>query len=70
MEVLPFVDCDRHAGRNFQLAQHDLSLRLQYRVGPCRLTAGVTNALNYNYTQQERNLSEIRSFVFGVSARL
>ena len=50
-----------------RVAQHDLSLRVQYALGPVALTAGVSNALNYNYTQQERNLSKVRSFVVGLN---
>lgn len=54
---------------DLRVAQHDLALRVRYPVGRVALTAGVNNALNYNYTQQERNLGEIRSFNVGLSGR-
>ena len=51
-----------------RVAQHEVSLRFQYRLGHLDLTLGADNALNCNYTQLERNLGEIRSFVAGLSA--
>jgi outer membrane receptor for ferrienterochelin and colicins len=49
-----------------RVAQHELNLRLQLERAGMTWSAGVNNALNYNYTQLERNLGEIRSFVVGV----
>ena len=48
-------------------AQHKLNLRLQVEVAGLTWTAGVNNVLNYNYTQLERNLGEIRNFIIGVN---
>lgn len=50
-----------------RVAQHELGLRVSRTLGPVTVSAGVNNALNYNYTQLERNLGEIRSFVVGAS---
>ncbi|MFH1571558.1 MAG: TonB-dependent receptor [Gemmatimonadota bacterium] len=53
-----------------RVAQHELNLRVQYRGRDLALTVGVDNALNYNYTQLERNLGPIRSFSAGLSGSL
>jgi len=53
-----------------RVAQHELNLRLSFHLRYVDLTLGVNNALNYNYTQVERNLGEIRNFQFGVQGRL
>lgn len=53
-----------------RVAQHELGVRVSRAVGPLTLSAGINNALNYNYTQLERNLGEIRSFVIGANGSL
>jgi len=53
-----------------RVAQHELNLRLRWELGALDLTAGVNNVLNYNYTQIERNLGEIRNFAIGLSGSI
>ena len=53
-----------------RVAQHELNLRLRWELGVLDLTAGVNNVLNYNYTQIERNLGEIRNFAIGLSGSI
>ena len=50
-----------------RVAQHELNLRLQVDAAGLTWTVGVNNVLNYNYTQLERNLGEIRNFIIGVN---
>ncbi|MEC8991730.1 MAG: hypothetical protein VX656_10835, partial [Candidatus Latescibacterota bacterium] len=50
-----------------RVAQHELNARAQVQWVGLSFTAGVNNALNYNYTQLERNLGDIRNFVIGVN---
>ena len=53
-----------------RVAQHELNLRLRWELGALDLTAGINNVLNYNYTQIERNLGEIRNFAIGLSGSI
>jgi len=53
-----------------RVAQHELNLRLRWELGVLDLAAGVNNVLNYNYTQIERNLGEIRNFAIGLSGSI
>ncbi len=53
-----------------RVAQHELNLRLRYRFKTVALVVGSNNALNYNYTQVERNLGEIRSFFVALQGHL
>jgi outer membrane receptor protein involved in Fe transport len=50
-----------------RVPQHELSLRIQWRAAGLQWTLGVNNLLNYNYTQLERNLGEIRNGVVAVN---
>lgn len=50
-----------------RVAQHELNARAQVQWVGLSFTAGVNNVLNYNYTQLERNLGDIRNFVIGVN---
>ncbi len=50
-----------------RVAQHELNVRTQLHWSGLSLTIGINNLLNYNYTQLERNLGDIRNFVIGVN---
>jgi len=53
-----------------RVPQKVLDLRLIYRLGSFNFIAAVNNALQYNYTQLERNLCEIRNFAISMTASL
>lgn len=53
-----------------RVAQHELNLRLWYRLKNFALAIGSNNVLNYNYTQVERNLGEIRNFMISLDGKL
>ncbi|MFQ5708217.1 MAG: TonB-dependent receptor domain-containing protein [bacterium] len=53
-----------------RVGQHELNLRLLYHLKTLTFVAGANNVLNYNYTQVERNLGEIRNFVFALQGQL
>lgn len=44
------------------------NFRLLYHAGPVTMQAAVNNALDYYYTQIERNMAEIRNFTIGFTA--
>jgi outer membrane receptor protein involved in Fe transport len=50
-----------------RVPQKVVDMRLLYRWGPLTMQLSTKNAINYNYTQVERVLSEIRSFAFSIN---
>lgn len=53
-----------------RVAQHELNVRFLYHFHHLTFVAGSNNVLNYNYTQVERNLGEIRNFFVSLQGRL
>ncbi|MFQ5864613.1 MAG: TonB-dependent receptor domain-containing protein [bacterium] len=53
-----------------RVAQHELNLRLHYHFKNLSFVVGSNNVLNYNYTQVERNLGEIRNFMISLQGKL
>ncbi|MFQ5824115.1 MAG: TonB-dependent receptor domain-containing protein [bacterium] len=53
-----------------RVAQHELNLRIHYHFKNLSLAVGSNNVLNYNYTQVERNLGEIRNFMISLQGKL
>ncbi len=49
-----------------RVPKKQLDLRLAYRFGEWTLQAVVRNALQYHYTQLERNMNEVRNFSLGL----
>jgi len=50
-----------------RVPQHELNVRAQIHWSSLSWTLGVNNLFNYNYTQLERNLGDIRNFVVGIN---
>jgi iron complex outermembrane receptor protein len=50
-----------------RVPQKVLDVRLLYRWGQLTMQLSTKNTINYNYTQVERVLSEIRSFAFSIN---
>ena len=50
--------------------QHELNLRMLYHLKKLTFVVGSNNVLNYNYTQVERNLGEIRNFMVSVQGQI
>ncbi|MFQ5639810.1 MAG: TonB-dependent receptor domain-containing protein [bacterium] len=50
-----------------RVEQHEFNIRLQYNFKNLSFVVGSDNVLNYNYTQVERNLGEIRNFRISVN---
>jgi iron complex outermembrane receptor protein len=49
--------------------QHELNVRLLFHLSKLTFVAGSNNVLNYNYTQVERNLGEIRNFMVSLQGK-
>jgi outer membrane receptor for ferrienterochelin and colicins len=50
-----------------RVPQHELNVRAQIHWSGLSWTVGVNNLFNYNYTQLERNLGDIRNFAIGIN---